>query len=118
MMEIKNAKIKNVTVYLDHRARLTVSMELHDSVGFLTTNFILVNPVAVKNLTKIMEYIEVTKLPEMEGKIVRVGIVNEFGLIAIGHPIEDRFVEITNTIVDSVKELSKSELLKEYPERK
>lgn len=91
-MEIKNAKIRNVTVYLDDLKRLTVTMELHDSVGFVTANFRLVNPVAVINLTQIMKYTNATNLTDLEEKIVRVGIFNQNIVRSIGHPVEDEFV--------------------------
>lgn len=114
-MKIKNAKIKNVTMKLDNKEHLVVNAEFHESVDFVLYTFKLNNPVAVKHFIKLMGYAEVTYLNELEGKIIRVA-EHENVVRAFGHPIEDRFIDITDAIIDSAKEVTESELLKEYPE--
>ena len=114
-MKIKNAKIKNVTTRLEN-GRLVVNMEFHYMTHFKIFVFQLANPVEMKNFTKLMEFAEVRDFNELEGKIIRVA-EHEDVVKAFGDPIEDKFIDITNTIMmDLVKEMSISELLKEYPE--
>ena len=112
-MKIKNAKIKNVTQRLEN-GRLVVNMEFHYMTHFKIFVFNLANPVEMKNFTKLMEFAEVRNFGGLEGKTIRVAEYHDF-VIAVGHPIEDRFVNVTNTMVYSVEELSESELFKEYP---
>ena len=114
-MEIKNAKIKNVTIRLDNKERVIASMEFHERLDFTIFVFKLGNPVEVKNLKKLMEFAEVSEFKDLEGKIVRLAF-RENCVMAIGHPIEDRFVDVTNTMIDTIEELTESKLFEEYPE--
>ena len=112
-MKITNAKIKNVTTRLDNKNRLIASVEFHEAITFSTFVFKLANPVELKNFTKLMEFAEAKETNEMEGKIIRVA-EHEDAVRAIGHPIEDRFIEVTNKIFDAVEEISESKLLELY----
>ena len=116
-MKIKNAKIQNVVTRLDNKNRLIASVEFHEAVTFSTFVFKLANPVELEHFTKLMEFAEVTEASEMEGKIIRIA-EHEDAIKAIGHPIEDRFIDITDNIINSLEEISESELVKEYPENK
>ena len=115
-MIIKNAKIKNVTAGTDSKRNLIVSMEFQAEFKLLSVFIVhLANPVELKNLVKLMGFVGVKEIKKLEGKIIRVA-KHESCIIAIGHPIEDRFVDITNTMVDFIEELTEAALLKEYPE--
>ena len=115
-MKIKNAKIKNVTTGTDPKKRVCVSLEFHYSTHFKIVVFKLENPVELANFKKLLEFTETTDFESLEGKIIRVA-EHEDVVKAFGDPIEDKFIDITNTIMmDLVKEMSISELLKEYPE--
>ena len=116
-MKIKNVKIKNVVTRLDNKNRLIASVELHEAINFSTFVFKLANPVELENFTKLMEYAGAKEANEMEGKIIRVAVHDEdVVLAAVGHPIEDRFVDVTNTMIHHIEEVKEAELLKEYPE--
>lgn len=117
-MKIINAKIKNVTTRLDNKNRLIASVEFHEAITFSTFVFKLANPVELKNFTKLMEFAEAKETNEMEGKIIRVAVHEDVVLAAVGHPIEDRFVDVTNTMTNHVEEVKEAELIKEYPETK
>ena len=117
-MKIKNAKIKNATTRLDNKDRLIVSIEFHEAVTFSTFVFKLANPVELGNFKKLMEFAEVTELSELNGKIVRLAEHEDVILVAVGHPIEDRFVDVTNTMVNHIEEVTEAELLKDHSEGK
>ena len=117
-MIIKNAEIKNVTAGMDSEKNVCVSMEFHYSTHFKVFVFTLENPVELKNFTKLMEFAEVKETKEMEDKIIRVAVYGDVILAAVGHPIEDRFIDVTNTMISHVEEVKESDLIKEYPETK
>lgn len=112
-MKIKNAKIKNVTTRLDNKNRLIASVEFHETVFFSPIVFKLANPVELKNFTKLMEFAEAKETKEMEEKIIRVAVYGDVILAAVGHPIEDRFIDVTNTMISHVEEVKESDLIKE-----
>ena len=115
-MKIQNAKIKNVARGMDSKKCVCVSLEFHYSTHFKIVVFKLENPVELANFKKLLEFAEATNFESLEGKIIRVAEHKDV-VKAVGDPIEDKFIDITNTIMmDLVKEMSISELLKEYPE--
>lgn len=116
-MKIKNAKIKNVTTELDAKERLIASMELHEEATFSSVVFKLANPVELENLTKLMEYAEVQSVNDLEGKIIRIAEHQDL-IRAIGHPIKDKFVYITNKMTLTIEELKEEDILKDFFEIK
>ena len=114
-MKIKNAKIKNVTnIRADSKRNLIVSLEIQDGLKLIAIFvFKLSNPVELQNLLKLMEFVGVQDLKDFEEREIRVAKYEDV-VKAIGHPIEEKFLDITNIKTDLVKELSISELLTEY----
>lgn len=118
-MKIENATIEKVNVGLDITNRFYVQMiifiEYHESIVSRSIVFQLLNPVEVKNFIKIMKLTDVQDVKDLEGKVVRTAFYEDCP-VAIGHPVEDRFVDVTNTMIDSVEELTQSKLFEDYPE--
>ena len=89
-MEIYNARIKDVTVGPDER-NCSVSF---DGQGFCCNwEAILTNPAEDERLRKLMQYADTYDVNKMNGKIVRIVIIDTF-LRAFGDPIQDKFVPI------------------------
>ena len=116
-MKIKNAKIKNVTTSLDAKDNLIASIEFHEELTFSTFVFKLANPVELQNFTKLMEYAEVQTVNELEGKIIRIAEHKDL-IRAIGHPIKDKFVYVTNKMTLPIEELKEEDVLKDFFEIK
>ena len=74
-MKVNNAKIKNVTVGLDDRDRLSARMTFESQLGCCDWGFILTNPTDAQRLVKLMNYTGVYDVKNLNGKIVRTGLL-------------------------------------------
>ena len=92
-MRITNAKIKNVSVGIDDLNRLAARMTFNGLNKCWGWSFILNRSTDINRLMKLMEYVEVHELNDLENKIVRVAEA-EYFLLGFGHPIEDKFIPI------------------------
>ena len=110
-MEIQNAIIKNVTVGLDDRDRLSAMISFESQGKLCTQGFILTNPNDTERLIKIMSYTGSSKVEQFKGKIVRV-VNHDFSFQGFGNPIEDKFVPIFGDKLNEITEDQFEELLK------
>jgi len=114
-MEIKNAKIKNVTADFlgtsDLHARLEVETQDLDE----TIIFNLCNSYDMQLFKKVREYTEAKIIDEMKGKIIRLVYFSDIRE-AFGDAIEDRFVyfEKSRNEREIIKEFSESDLKAKY----
>ena len=104
-MKIQNVKIKNVTIGINDREKLAVTMSFEGSGGGCAWSFIMDNPTDVQRLILLMKYTEVKEVMKLEGKVIRV-IVCEAFIRGFGHPIEDKFVSV---ILSEVMEITQAE---------
>lgn len=108
-MEIKNAKIKNVTVDFlgtsDLHARLEV--ETQDLNEFIVFNFGEVYDLQL--FKKVREYTEAKKIDEMKGKIIRLVYFSDIRE-AFGDAIDDKFVYFEESKNIGHVEFSESDL--------
>ena len=104
-MEITNARIKNVTVGLDNRDRLSASMTFEGPNFCRNCCFILTDPTDVQRLVKLMLYTGTSEVQELNGKIIRRIDKNNF-LRGFGDPIANKFIPIFG---DELKELTESQ---------
>ena len=110
-MEIKNAKIKNVTVGLDDRDMLSARMTFESQLNCCDWRFILTDPIDSQRLMKLMSYTNVYEVNNLDGKIIR--IVKEDSLFrGFGDPIEDKFVLAFGEKIKEVTKEQLNELLK------
>lgn len=110
-MRITNSRIKNVTVGLDDRDRLSARMTFEGQRGSCEWIFILANPKDVERLVNLMNYARVNEVEELDGKIVR--IVDCDGLFrGFGDPIEDKFIPVFGEELKEVTEAQFEEMLK------
>lgn len=110
-MEINNARIKNVTVGLDDRDRLSARMTFEWQHGCCDWGFILTNPVDAQRLVMLMNYTGTYNVGTLNGQIIRK--VEDDGLFrGFGHIIEDKFVPAFGEEVKEVTEAQFSEMLK------
>lgn len=110
-MEITNARIKNVTVGLDDRDRLSARMTFEGQHGCCDWGFILTNPVDAQRLMKLMSYTGTYEVKNLNGKIVRK-IDHDNFFRGFGDPIEDKFVPAFGEELKEVTEAQFEELLK------
>lgn len=110
-MKITNARIKNVTVGLDNRDRLSARMTFEGQDGCWDLGFILTNPTDVQRLIKLMNYVGAYKVDGLSGKIIRQVYSGDF-LRGFGHPIKDKYVPTLTTEFKEINEAEFEELLK------
>lgn len=110
-MKINNARIKNVTVGLDDRDRLSVRMTFESQCGCCDWSFILTNSADAQRLVILMNYTSTYNVEELDGQIVRMVEYDSF-FRGFGHPIEDKFVPAFGEEVKEVTEAQLSEILK------
>ena len=88
-MKIKNAMIKNVTT--KHQDDIIIEMDLmqeYKSFHYQITGY------TINRLIKLILYTGAETIEELNEKIIRVVYDNYDNIIAIGHPIEDRFLVV------------------------
>lgn len=90
-MEIKNAKIKKVTVDFGDTHELAARVELENQDFGETIIFDFRNSYDLKLFQKMGEYTEAKKIDEMKGKIIRLVYFSDIRE-AFGDAIEDKFV--------------------------
>ena len=109
-MEIKNAIIRDVTVGFDGRDRLSASINFDEGYTRCGWDSVLTNEGDVQKLIKLMEYTGANKVEDLNGKIIRIVIADNY-LYGFGHPIDDeRFIpislkechEVTTSMLDSL----------------
>ena len=110
-MEVNNAIIKNVTVGLDDRDRLSARMTFEGQHGCCDWGFILTNPADAQRLVMLMNYTDTYDVKNLNGKIVRK-VDHDCFFRGFGHPIEDKFVPAFGEEVKELTEAQFSELLK------
>lgn len=116
MMEIKNAKIKNVTVDFGCNTHdLEVRLEVETQGLDETILFDLGISYELGLFQKMGEYTEAKKIDEMKGKIIRLVYFSDIRE-AFGDAIEDRFVyfEKSRNEREIIKEFSESALQEKY----
>lgn len=110
-MEITNARIKNVTVGLDDRDRLSARMTFECKHDCCDWGFILTNPTDAQRLVKLMNYTGVYDVKNLNGKVVRV-VNHDCFFRGFGDPIEDKFIPAFGEELKEVTEAQFEELLK------
>ena len=110
-MEVNNARIKNVTVGLDDRDRLSARMTFESQHGCCDVGFILTNPTDAQRLVKLMNYTGVYEVKNLNGKIGRV-VNHDCSFRGFGEPIEDKFIPAFGEEFKEVTEAQFEELLK------
>ncbi len=107
-MEIKNARIENVTVGLDDRNRLSAKITFEGNQGQSSwCHFVLTKTVEAQHLRKLMLYTGAYKIDDLNGKIVRK-VEHEHCLCGFGDPIEDKFIWLED---EELKELTESQIV-------
>lgn len=114
-MEIKNAKIKNVTVDFGNTHDLAAQVELETQDFSETIFFDFRSSYELELFQKMGEYTEAKKINEMKGKIIRLVYFSDIRE-AFGDAIDDRFVyfEKSKNIGDIIKEFSECDLKAKY----
>ena len=103
-MESQNAIIKNVTMGLDERNNLVVSVEFAAHHFSNIYKFDLMEQMEVQRLAKLLEYAEVKNVEDLKGRMVRVMAFYKL-FHGFGHPIEDKFVAtFGDTFMESTEE--------------
>lgn len=110
-MEIINARIKNVTVGLDDRDRLSAMMTLESRHNCCDWGFILTNPTDAQRLVKLMKYTGVRDVEDLSGKTIRV-VKHDCCFRGFGDIIEDKFIPAFGEELKEVTEAQFEELLK------
>ena len=110
-MKVNNAKIKNVTVGLDDRDRLSARMTFESQLGCCDWGFILTNPTDAQRLVKLMNYTGVYDVKNLNGKIVRT-VMHDCFFRGFGDHIEDKFIPAFGEELKEVTEAQFEELLK------
>lgn len=114
-MEIKNAKIKNVTVDFFGAQDLGARVELETQDLSERISFTFGSSYELEVFKKIGEYTGAKKIDEMKGKIVRLVYFSDIRE-AIGDAIYDKFIylEKSRNEGETIKELSESDLQAKY----
>lgn len=114
-MEIKNAKIKNVTVDFGGTPDLHARFEIETQDLDETIIFNLGNSYDMQLFKKVREYTEAKIINEMKGKIIRLVYFSDIRE-AFGDAIENRFVyfEKSRNESETIKEFSEAYLKAEY----
>ena len=102
-MEVNNARIKNVTIGLDDRDRLSARMTFEYQFGCCDWGFLLTNPRDSQQLAKLMGYTGTYDAMKLNGKIVRI-VFHGMYLRGFGDPIEDKFISFEDEEFKEVTE--------------
>lgn len=107
-MQINNARIRNVTVGLDDRNRLSAKITFEGHQGQSNwLYFVLTKSVDAQRLRKLMLYTGAYKIDDLNGKIVRK-VEHEHCLCGFGDPIEDKFIWLED---EELKELTENQIV-------
>lgn len=111
-MQINNARIRNVTVGLDDRNRLSAKITFEGHQGQSNwLYFVLTKSVDAQRLRKIMLYTGAYEIDDLNGKIIRK-VDHDYCLCGFGDPIEDKFISFLDEEFREITESQFAELLK------
>lgn len=112
-MEIKNARIKNVTVDFFGTQDLKASLELETQDLIEKIIFNLSDSYDLELFKQIREYTDAKKIDEMQGKIIRLVYFSDIRE-AFGDAIDDKFVYFEKSKNIGNIEFSESDLKAKY----
>ena len=104
-MKITNAIIKNVTTFRSNLyGIISVSIDFAGADNYCGCNLLLTEIADLRRLIRLMEYVEVSNISDLNGKIVRKVVDSKGILLGFGHPIDDMFVITSNEAYKEVGE--------------
>ena len=106
-MRITNAIIRNVAVGINEVGSFSARMTFESQARCWTWCFILSDPIDVQRFIKLMNYVGVYEVIDLNGKVIRE--VDSCGFLrGFGHSIDDKFIPI---LTDEFMEISEKEFI-------